>query len=103
MSLTPKQNPNTKEKLSLSRAEMHLDRRTAAQRDNSGFNLCLNFIGIVKIAWELSAKGECWKSSKKLVSLRMSQNTPKRRSPNPYKYKLKWAGTVSRLQMQSKM
>ena len=51
--MAPKHIKNTNEKLGLSRAEMHLDRRTAAQRDKSPIIVCLMFGEFVKISAEL--------------------------------------------------
>ena len=61
-----------------------------------------NFNEIVKADGEMYTKWECRKSSKIVESSHMSQKTPKRRSPDPYKYKLKSIGAVDMPQMLPK-
>ena len=65
-------------------------------------NLCLRFNGIDKIAGRFIAKVDRRKSSKSVAIRRLPQRTPKRRSPNPYNYKLKWTVTVIMPQIRSK-
>ena len=57
--------------------------------------LCLNFNGIDKIAVGFTSKVDYRKSSKIMFKLSMLQKAPKRRSPNPFNYKLKWAETAN--------
>ena len=54
----------------------------------------LRFNGIDKIAGGFTSKVDDRKSSKIQFISSMLQKAPKRRSPNPYNYKLKWTETV---------
>ena len=64
--------------------------------------LCLHFIGIDKIAGRFTSKVDDRKSSKIQFISSMLQKAPKRRSPNPYNYKLKWTETVIVPEIRSK-
>ena len=52
---------------------------------------CVNFNGIDEIALGFNSKVEYRKSSNIMFKLSMLQKVPKRRSPNLFNYKLKWA------------
>ena len=62
----------------------------------------LRFNGIDKIAGRFTSKVDDRKSSKIQFISSMLQKAPKRRSPNPYNYKLKWTETVIVPEIQSK-
>ena len=66
------------------------------------FVLCVDFIGIDKFAGRFTSQVDDRKSSKIQFVSSMLQKTPKRRSPNPYNYKLKWTETVIVPEIRSK-
>ena len=55
---------------------------------------CVKFIGIDKIVGGFTSKVEYWESWKFMFRLCMLQVAPKRRSPNTFNCKLKWAFTA---------
>ena len=66
-------------------------------------NFISEILGIDKIIGGFIAKADRRKSPKIKLNLSMPKTTPKRRSPNIGERKLKWAITVRRLQIPSKM